>query len=138
MTTVNDVKMINFRSFGEERGTLVFMEGEKSIPFPIKRIYYAYGADDTYTRGVHSHHETQQVQICLRGRVNCMVRDGKSLAEYTLDNPTKGLYIPNYIWDEQIYHTPDTILLVLTNTQYNENEYIHSWKDFLECKRQGC
>jgi hypothetical protein len=36
------------------------------------------------------------------------------------------------IWDEQIYSSKDTVLLVLANTSYDKLDYIEDWKEY--CK----
>ena len=49
---------------------------------------------------------------------------------YLLDSPEKGLFIPNMIWDEQIYESDDTILLVLSDTAYDKDDYIENWEKY--------
>ena len=36
------VRMLNFPERGDDRGHLVIIEGEKDIPFAIKRAFYIY------------------------------------------------------------------------------------------------
>jgi len=38
------------------------------------------------------------------------------------------------IWDEQIYTSEDSILLVLANTKYNIKDYIEDYENFKEIK----
>ena len=56
--------------------------------------------------------------------------------KYVLDKHTKGLYIPNEIWDSQVYHSSDTILLVFSNTNYDKEDYIENFDDFLRGKQR--
>ena len=37
--------LIEFNDLGDERGKLVVIEGNQSIPFDIKRVFYIYGSD---------------------------------------------------------------------------------------------
>ena len=37
-----DIKLIQFQSHGDERGSLVSLEENKNIPFEIKRVYYLF------------------------------------------------------------------------------------------------
>ena len=39
------------------------------------------------------------------------------------------------IWDEQVYMSYDTVLLVLASTNYNRKDYIESWSGYL--REQG-
>ncbi|MBR4469715.1 MAG: WxcM-like domain-containing protein, partial [Erysipelotrichaceae bacterium] len=43
--------IIMFNDFGDERGKLVVIEGNQSIPFDIQRVFYIYGSDSTVIRG---------------------------------------------------------------------------------------
>ena len=51
-----------------------------------------------------------------------------------LESPQQALYIPEMIWDEQVYLTPDTVLLVLSNMKYNPDDYIHDFEKFKKLK----
>ena len=136
MITNEDVKFIRFSSFCDDRGSLIPIESQKSIPFDIERIFYVYGINGQEIRGKHSHYKTQQVLICLKGSCIVICKDGKSTKEYMLDSPEIGLFIPEMIWDEQIYRSPDTILLVLSSTKYDKSDYIEDWSLFLEEKEK--
>ena len=39
------------------------------------------------------------------------------------------------IWDEQIYETDNTVLLVLSDTEYDKSDYIEDWDQYLKIKR---
>ena len=45
------IKLLEWKDLGDERGNLVVVEGNMDIPFEIKRIFYIYGSDDTVVRG---------------------------------------------------------------------------------------
>mgnify|MGYP001029970379 CR=1 FL=1 len=66
-----------------------------------------------------------------------MCDDGTNKKEWLLNDPTKALYIPNLIWDEQIYLTSDSILLVLANTKYDELDYISDYEEFKRLKNEN-
>ena len=133
MTSISDVKLISLRTFIEPDGNLVPIENT-DIPFNIRRIFYVFSVKDQNDRGRHSHHKTKQVLICLQGRVKVNCDDGRNRKQWILDDPTQALYIPEMIWDEQIYTTEDSILLVLANTKYNINDYIEDYEKFKELK----
>jgi hypothetical protein len=40
------------------------------------------------------------------------------------------------IWDTQKYLDPDTIVLVLCSTDYKKDDYIYSFKQFLDLKKE--
>ena len=130
MTSISDVKLISLRTFIEPDGNLVPIENT-DIPFDIRRIFYVFSVKDLNDRGRHSPHKTHQVLICLQGRVKVNCDDGRNRKQWILDAPKKALYIPEMIWDEQIYQSKDSILLSVCNTKYNKDDYITNWKDFI-------
>tara|TARA_B110000196_G_C21062750_1_gene623253 strand:+ start:548 stop:964 length:417 start_codon:yes stop_codon:yes gene_type:complete len=137
MTTIDDVKLISLKTFIEPDGNLVPIEGNIDIPFLINRVFYVFGVKDQNDRGKHSHHKTKQILICLKGKVTVVCDDGKNKQTWVLDKPNKALYIPEMIWDEQLYSTPDTVLLVLSNTKYDINDYIEDYEYYKELKNEN-
>lgn len=135
MKTLNDVKTFRFRKFVEDDGNLVPIEGGGDIPFDIKRIFYVYGVHDQDDRGKHAHYKTKQILICLQGEVEVTVDDGYMRKIIILNKKNQAVLIPEMIWDEQRYMTEDTILLVLCNTHYNENDYINDFEEFKKLKQ---
>ena len=131
MNTEEDVKVINFAGFSED-GLLVPVE---DIPFEIERIFYVSGVQSQNPRGKHAHYKTCQILFCLTGSILCICRDQQGYSQdFLLDDPTKGLYIPEMIWDEQNYLSKDTVLLVLSNLKYDPKDYIHDFQEFKKIK----
>ena len=128
--TVDDVRVLKLKDFSDSRGTLIPLESSKQIPFDIKRVFYVYEAQDKSIRGEHAHHETEQVLICIKGECKVICKDTVSSKEYLLDSPTQAVYIPEMIWDEQVYMSADTVLLVLCSTPYNKLDYIENYDEF--------
>ena len=48
------IKIMEFPDFGDERGNLVVVEGGMDIPFEVKRAFYIYGSDSEVIRGRHA------------------------------------------------------------------------------------
>ena len=128
--SIKDIKTIDFVGHTED-GVLVPIELRKQLPFEAKRVFYVFGVDSHKSRGQHAHKKTQQILICLHGEVICVCKDGHGdEVKVKLDDPKKGLFIPEMIWDEQVYVTPDSVLLVICNTEYDTNDYINSYTEF--------
>lgn len=137
MKTIKDVKKIYFNAFTDSDvgwGTLVPLEFSKNFPFKPKRMFYVYSVGDKKSRGLHGHYKTEQVLICLHGSCGVVCKDGKDELSILLDSASTGLYIPEMIWDEQVYMSDDTVLLVIANTNYDTNDYINNYKEFLTLK----
>jgi len=132
--TVNDVSFYNTKTVVDPTGNLCPIEGSKDVPFDIKRVFYVYGVNDKDTRGQHAHYKTQQLLICLSGKVEVVCKDGLKESRFLLESPQQALYIPEMIWDEQVYRTSDSVLVVLSSTSYDPSDYIHDWDQFKRLK----
>lgn len=121
-------------SFSDIRGDLSVLEFQKLLPFPVKRIFYTYGVDSTEVRGEHAHKTCEQFLIAIHGSLHVIVDDGEKREEYLLDLPTRGLHLPSGCWGIQYKHSPDCVLLVLASEEYDKNDYIRDYNEFLEYK----
>ena len=75
MNNMAKVRMLEFAQNGDERGHLVVVEGEKDIPFEIKRVFYIYGSDKNVVRGKHANRKTEFVLINVAGKSKVKVKD---------------------------------------------------------------
>lgn len=131
--SIEKVRMLEFFEFGDQRGHLVVVEGMKDIPFSIKRIFYIYGSDSDVTRGNHANIKSEFVLINVSGTSKIKVLDGRgNEIIYTLNRPHTGVYIPKMTWKEMYDFSEDSILLVLSNEEYDNNEYIRDYSKFCE------
>ena len=127
-----NVKLLDININDAEEGKLIAIEDKI---FPIKRVFCILDVPDAKVRGSHSHYITEQILICLSGKIDITCDDGNEKKCYTLDNPNKGLWINRMIWDEQKYIEKGSILLVLANTFYDREDYIENYNEFLVCKK---
>jgi len=127
------IKWIEFPPLGDDRGSLVAMEGQKTVPFPIRRAYYLFDTKKGVSRGFHAHRNLLQVAVCVTGSCRMVLDDGQLREEVVLDSPTRGLMIQNMIWREMYDFTSDCVLLVLASEHYDEADYIRNYSQFLEC-----
>ena len=125
--------MLEFSQKGDERGHMVVVEGMKDIPFEIKRIFYIYGSDKDVIRGQHANRESQFVLINVAGTSKVRVKDGKgNEAVYSLNRPHTGIYLPQMVWKDMYDFSEDSVLLVLASTEYNAEEYIRDYDEFVK------
>ena len=138
MITINEVKKINLKSFDEPDGRLVPVEFDKDVPFEVKRMFYVFGVHNQNDRGKHSHYKTKQLLISVNGSIDVKCDDGMGgVGEWQLNQPWKALYIPEMIWDEQVYMNHNAVLLVLSNTNYNLSDYIEDYEEFKRLKNES-
>lgn len=129
------VKLIDLPSFGDERGGLVAIESNRSIPFDVKRLYYIFNTSQK-PRGFHAHIDLKQVAICLKGSCRFILDNGSTKEEVVLDNPTQGLVIEGLIWREMHDFSEDCVLLVLASEHFTEQDYIRNYDEFLRVVNQ--
>ncbi|MGF1534213.1 MAG: FdtA/QdtA family cupin domain-containing protein [Bernardetiaceae bacterium] len=116
-------QLIDLQTFTDVRGNLTVIE--KCIPFPIKRIFYIYGVDDSI-RGGHRHHTTRQAAVCLVGACTIWNHDGIAAQEFVLDAPNKCLLLEPKDWHKMYHFTPDAILMVLASEYFDPDDYIYA------------
>ncbi|UYZ82831.1 FdtA/QdtA family cupin domain-containing protein [Entomomonas sp. E2T0] len=126
-----DYKIIDFKIRGDERGSLVAIDGNQDIPFDIKRVYYVFGTNKDVVRGKHAHKNLEQIIICTSGACDFILDDGKKRETIHLDKPNKGLYIANSIWREFTNFSSDCVVMVLASQKYDEADYIKDYQQFL-------
>ncbi|MBQ7582972.1 MAG: FdtA/QdtA family cupin domain-containing protein [Lachnospiraceae bacterium] len=124
--------ILHFADLGDERGKLVVIEGGEAIPFEIKRVFYIYGSDATVVRGQHANRESEFVLINVAGKSKVRITDGSDEMVIELDKPMMGVYIPNMLWKDMYDFSPDSVLLVLASTHYDDSEYIRNYDDYLK------
>ena len=125
------IQEIQMKSLGDERGNLVAIEGEKGVPFKIKRVYYLFNTKKDTPRGFHAHKALKQVAICVSGSCRMTLDDGTNKEEILLDKADKGILIDSMIWHEMHDFSPDCVLLVLASDFYDEQDYIRNYNEFI-------
>ena len=127
--------IINFRQIGESGiGYISVAEMSKDIPFEIRRVFWTYFTPQSVTRGRHAHHQTEQVLVAAAGKIIVSTEDvsgGK--AEFVLDSPTMGLYLPPNCWHVMQY-SHNAVQLALASTPFEEKDYIRDYEEFKKLK----
>ena len=132
MTLKERCPVIKFSDLGDERGKLVVIEGNDSIPFEIKRVFYIYDSDDKVVRGQHANRESEFVLINVAGTSKVRITDGKEEFIVELNKPMMGVYIPKMVWKDMYDFSSDSVLLALASTHYDGNEYIRDYDEYLK------
>ena len=132
MTLQEKCPILEFKDLGDERGKLVVIEGEQSIPFSIQRVFYIYGSDATVVRGQHANRESEFVLINVAGNSKVRITDGNEELIVELNRPMMGVYIPKMVWKDMYDFSEDSVLLVLASTHYDGSEYIRDYEAYLK------
>ncbi len=129
---MSPLKIISFPPLGDDRGSLVALEANKTVPFDVKRVYYIFGTLPGVSRGFHAHRNLQQVAVCVTGKCRMVLDDGRRREEVWLDSSTRGVLIGNLVWREMHDFSPDCVLLVLASDHYDETDYIREYSEFIK------
>ena len=135
--SIGDCKIIEFPKITDSRGNLSFIEGNRHVPFDIKRIYYLYEVPGGATRAGHAHKMLEQVIIAISGSFDIVLDDGFSKERFHLNRSYYGLYISSMVWREIDNFSSGSVCLVLASTFYDEVDYYRNYSDFLSVARDG-
>ena len=128
---VSDCKIIDLPKIVDPRGNLTFLEGERHVPFDIKRIFYLYDIPTGESRGAHAHKELHQFLICLSGSFDVALDDGENKKIVHLNRPWQGLHIPPMVWAAELNFDAGSVCLVLASMAFNESDYYRDYDQFL-------
>jgi dTDP-4-dehydrorhamnose 3,5-epimerase-like enzyme len=134
---IEKYKIIDFPKVSDVRGNLSFIEENKHVPFPIKRVYFLYDVPSGAKRGGHAHKALETVVIALSGSFDVKLDDGFKKKTFFLNRPHYGLYIPAGIWRSIENFSSNSIALVLASSLYEENDYIRNYKAFKMMVKNG-
>lgn len=124
--SVLDLGKISF-----EEGNLTVVENSGDFPFDVKRVFYLFDIAGGESRGAHAHKECHQFLIAASGSFEVTLDDGKYKRQVFLNRPDFGLHIPPGIWASEVNFSSGAICLVLASHNYNEEDYIRDYNDFL-------
>jgi len=128
---MHEVRMMEFPRLGDERGHLVAIEGQRDVPFVIRRVFYIFGSDPDVVRGQHANRKTEFVLINVAGASKVRVADGLGNdVVFSLNRPHTGIYLPRMVWKDMYGFSADSVLLVLASEHYDSGEYIRSYEEF--------
>ena len=129
---MEQVRLIDFPKIEDPRGNLSFIEANKNIPFSIKRTYWIYDVPGGEKRGGHAFREQQEIIVALSGSFDVIVDDGNKREIISLNRSYYGLYLPQGMWRELNNFSTNALALVLSSTEYSEEDYIRSYDAFLK------
>jgi hypothetical protein len=130
-------EIISFPKFGfEEEGFISIAAKQYGFPFEIKRIFWAYDTPGHIVRGRHAHINTSMVIVAAVGTIKIECSRGKTYSQkFILNNPNEGLLVPPMFWHTMKY-SKGALQLVITNTDYDENDYIRDHKEYLKMVKE--
>lgn len=131
VSQVGGVRVQRLRLASDLRGSLVAANFATDLPFVPKRAFTVFDVPTRDVRGEHAHRRCEQFLMCLRGSVAAVVDDGHRRQEFQLDSPDVGLYMPAMTWGTQYHYSADAVLLVFASDEYDPDDYIRDYDEFL-------
>jgi dTDP-4-dehydrorhamnose 3,5-epimerase-like enzyme len=127
---IDSVSLIDFPVIEDSRGNLSFAEGNKHIPFEIRRAYWIYDVPGGQKRGGHAFKEQKEVIIALSGSFDVVINDTSREKKFHLNRSYYGLYVPNGLWRAMENFATNTVALVISSTLYDEEDYIRNFSTY--------
>ena len=130
-------KLLDLPKVTDVRGNLTFIEGNRHIPFEIKRVYYLYDVPGGEARGGHAHKTLHQFIIAASGSFDVILDDGESRKTFHLNRSYYGLYIAPMVWRELDNFSSGSVCLVLASEVYQVEDYIRDYEAFKKTSTPG-
>jgi len=132
---IEGYKVIDLPKVADLRGNLTFIEGNRHVPFEIKRAFYVYDVPGGAWRGGHAHKEMQELMVAISGSFDVVLDDGYAKETLHLNRSYHGLYIRPMVWREMNNFSSNSVCLALASTLYDETDYYYDYDAFLQALR---
>ena len=126
-----DCKIIQLPKIADPRGNLTFIEGDRHIPFTIRRVYYLYDVPGGAERGGHAHKALSQLIVAMSGSFDVVLDDGRQKQRYHLNRSYYGLYVCPMIWRELDNFSSGSVCMVLASNLYEASDYFRDYHEFV-------
>lgn len=130
--SVFECNLLHLNKIGDRNGHITAINNNLEVPFDVKRIFYLYDIPGGESRGAHAHKECHQFLVAASGSFEVLLDDGKTKRQVLLNRPDLGLHIPPGIWASEINFSSGSICLVLASLEYNEEDYLRNYDDYLK------
>jgi hypothetical protein len=126
-----DCRIINLPKITDPRGNLTFLEGERHVPFAIRRVFYLYDVPGGADRGGHALKTCHQFLIAMSGSFDVLLDDGCEQRRVHLNRSYFGLYLPPCVWRAMDNFSSGSVCVVLASEPYREEDYYRVYEEYL-------
>ena len=131
---VNGIIEHPFDYIKNETGVLSVCVSGKTAPFEFKRTFTLIEIEEGNTRGNHAHKECHQFLTCYGGKVQVFCDDGVNRKIITLEQMKNTIHVMPGTWIALFKFEKGAVVTVHTSHEYDENDYIRDYDDFLTFK----
>ena len=130
-------RIINLKKFTKPSGKLLPITFNNKFPIKVKRMFFIYGRKK-YKRGDHAHKKCSQVFIPINGKIKINMKYRKIEKSVLLNgNRSRSLFVPPKIWSSVDFLDNQSVVLVLTDYEYDFKDYIETYKEFIEFQKKN-
>jgi oxalate decarboxylase/phosphoglucose isomerase-like protein (cupin superfamily) len=131
-------QLLGFRKIADPRGNLTAVEGERDIPFAIRRVYWIYDVPGGAARGGHAYRTLEEVFVSLSGSFDLTIDDGRgSTIRQTLNRGYYGIYVPQMMWRRLSNFSTNAVCLIFASQHYDEADYLRDYDAFCDLQAAG-
>ncbi len=123
----DEPRLFSSQAHIDERGSLFSLEFPN---FPMRRFYYIQSSQKNAKRGFHAHKQLTQIFIPLVGSWKINLQKRESSREYILVAGQNYLQLPPGYWREFESLEEASVLGVLADDIFREEDYIRDFNDF--------
>ena len=130
-------KIFNLKKFTKRSGKLLPITFNNKFPIKVKRIFVIYGKKN-YIRGDHAHKKCSQVFFPIMGKIKISMKYKKTEKSINLSHKgSKALLVPPRIWNKVEFLKSNSVVLVLTDYEYDYKDYIATYKEFITFQKRN-
>jgi dTDP-4-dehydrorhamnose 3,5-epimerase-like enzyme len=122
--------IIELPKMEDDRGNLTFIQHPSALPFEIKRTYWVYDVPGGKERGSHAYKTNTEFVVALSGSFDVVVNNGQQEQIIHLSRSYYGLLIPKMTWRKFQNFSTNSLVLVLSDSLYNADDYIRDFENF--------
>jgi dTDP-4-dehydrorhamnose 3,5-epimerase-like enzyme len=127
---IKECRITELPEIADARGNLSIIEQFKHVPFEIRRAHWIYDVPGGVDRGGHAYKMTEEYIVALSGSFDVEIDDGEKKHTYALNRSYYGLYVPKGMWRTMTNFSTNSLALVLSSTDYDEQDYIMDYDEY--------
>jgi uncharacterized cupin superfamily protein len=133
---MNQASIIQLPKIEDPRGNLSTIEQFENVPFEIKRVHWIYDVPGGKDRGGHAYKETDEFIVALSGSFDVIIDNGMEQKVFPLNRSYYGLLVPKGLWRCMTNFSTNSLALVLSSTDFSEDDYIFDYEEFQTWRAQ--
>ena len=133
---MNQASIIQLPKIEDPRGNLSTIEQFENVPFEIKRVHWIYDVPGGEDRGGHAYKETDEFIVALSGSFDVIIDNGMEQKVFPLNRSYYGLLVPKGLWRCMTNFSTNSLALVLSSTDFSEDDYIFDYEEFQTWRAQ--